>query len=81
MIEKYSNVAGYTQGVPTTMADIDKIQEADLQKIEEIHQYQPNTRSAFFGQGPEAWHSTSYIRQREMYGAALVGEMEYLKKN
>lgn len=55
------------------MNAIDKIAEAGEQRtIEEIKQYQPDTRNDFFGKGPEAWHSTSYIRQQEIYGANMV---------
>jgi hypothetical protein len=36
VVDKYSNVAGFTNGVAVDMAAIDAIEEADLQKIEEI---------------------------------------------
>ena len=63
------------------MDAIDKIVEADEQRtIEEIKQYQPDTRNDFFGKGPEAWHSTSYIRQQEIYGANVIGMINQAQK-
>ena len=74
MVDKIGSITGYTQGVAVDMDAIDKIVEADEQRtIEEIKQYQPDTRNDFFGKGPEAWHSTSYIRQQEIYGANVIG--------
>lgn len=40
------------------------------EKHENLKQYQPDTRIFRSGIGPDAWWSTSYIRTKEIMGAA-----------
>ncbi len=74
MVDKVSNVAGFTNGIAVDMAAIDAIEETP-EKVENLKQFQPDTRTGQHGTGPEAWWSTSYIRKKEMFSAGDAANM------
>lgn len=71
-VNRYSVFGGFSNGVAVDMAAIDQIKEREEkpEDIKEMKKLQPDTNSQTFGAGPTAWHSTTYIRTKEVYGKA-----------
>jgi hypothetical protein len=71
-VNRYSAFGGFSNGVAVDMAAIDQVKEREEkpEEIEEMEKLQPDTNSQFFNKGPDQWHSTTYIRTKEVYGKA-----------
>lgn len=77
MINKISSFGGYSNTVGYQKLNLQEPED----KVEEIKQWQPNSRLATFGHGPEAWRANTYVRTREIFGRAAVAQGDYALAN